>query len=299
MVFTKFRGPDVAGIVEHDNSCLAPGSETLNSMGNWDTIPPYSLGENEYPLGRLLVGCASYVDQRFLEMLERQGQQSLVTIDTSWLSVGHVDEIFSFVKSTNPRGWSVLASAPMEAWHLLQRWQAQEYGSRSMFYGMYYPPDVPGGVPVPAVITIDEVLGYSQLEDDNVDAQVHVDVAKAALAAATGVAVSEFVDVKFLFGDKGIGLLVAFQPGMVNGVYLADGVFAAPNPHGPAIGEFGQQGYLEDGMKEELRAVLSGLGVAVEWVEDWDIYHVKDGEVHCGSNVLRAVPDTKWWEVEE
>jgi len=32
------------------------------------------------------------------------------------------------------------------------------------------------------------------------------------------------------------GRSVAFQPGMVNGLYIADAHFVAPDPHGPVIG---------------------------------------------------------------
>jgi protein-arginine deiminase len=52
--------------------------------------------------------------------------------------------------------------------------------------------------------------------------------------------------------------------------------------------------------------VRSNLGVAVcpipdatnDFVDDWDLYHVKMGEVHCGVNV-RRLPDEDfalWWK---
>ena len=30
------------------------------------------------------------------------------------------------------------------------------------------------------------------------------------------------------------------------------------------------------------------------WMDDWDVYHLGLGEVHCGTNVTRT-PDTDWW----
>ena len=31
-------------------------------------------------------------------------------------------------------------------------------------------------------------------------------------------------------------------------------------------------------------------------VDDWDAYHRRGGEVHCGTNAKRAIPATHWWE---
>ncbi|PKN31693.1 MAG: hypothetical protein CVU63_22600, partial [Deltaproteobacteria bacterium HGW-Deltaproteobacteria-20] len=37
-------------------------------------------------------------------------------------------------------------------------------------------------------------------------------------------------------------------------------------------------------------------GITVHFVEDWNLYHRLEGEVHCGSNALRALPAVSWWE---
>jgi protein-arginine deiminase len=41
---------------------------------------------------------------------------------------------------------------------------------------------------------------------------------------------------------------------------------------------------------------LAPLGITVDFAEDWDEYHAALGEVHCGSNTRRKIPETKWWE---
>jgi hypothetical protein len=50
---------------------------------------------------------------------------------------------------------------------------------------------------------------------------------------------------------------------------------------------------------------LTELGLKVHFIEDWDEYHVGEGEVHCGTNVRRTPAETdsaytgkKWWECE-
>jgi len=82
---------------------------------------------------------------------------------------------------------------------------------------------------------------------------------------------------------------VAYQPGTINGIYLSDTHFAAPDPHGPMIDG-------KDLFKTQLEQALGVLGINVDWVENWDDYHNYAGEVHCGSNAMRQVPKEKWWE---
>jgi hypothetical protein len=45
--------------------------------------------------------------------------------------------------------------------------------------------------------------------------------------------------------------------------------------------------------------VVESLGLRVCWVDSW-FYHVRLGEIHCGTNVIRR-PDTgsryAWWRV--
>jgi protein-arginine deiminase len=76
---------------------------------------------------------------------------------------------------------------------------------------------------------------------------------------------------------------------MVNALVLDATHLASPDPHGPIIDG-------KDPFKVNVETALSAQGIEVEWVEDWDGYHRNLGEVHCGSNVFRAIPTAKWWE---
>ena len=39
------------------------------------------------------------------------------------------------------------------------------------------------------------------------------------------------------------------------------------------------------------------VGIAVEYIDDWVLYHLWEGEVHCSSNEQRLIPGgPKWWE---
>ena len=85
------------------------------------------------------------------------------------------------------------------------------------------------------------------------------------------------------------GYLVAWVPNVVNGMVLPNGVYAPPDPHGPEIAGV-------DLFKDLLDTSLTPVGYTAHWVENWDLYHIYAGEVHCGSNVTNQVPTQPWWE---
>jgi hypothetical protein len=52
-----------------------------------------------------------------------------------------------------------------------------------------------------------------------------------------------------------------------------------------------------------LQLALDDIGLTVHWVDDWDTYHILEGEVHCGTNTLRTPPEaasgysgSHWWD---
>ena len=136
IVFAKFRGPDAAAVQAYDRT-HDELMYTLNSMGNTEPLPPYGLGANDYPLGRLLRGSTPtyFPDPVFSKMLEAQAVQPPVYVDTSWLYVGHVDETISFVRANSPRGWVMLVNDPRLAKQMLVDQVAAGNGAARMFVG--------------------------------------------------------------------------------------------------------------------------------------------------------------------
>jgi protein-arginine deiminase len=280
VVYTVLRGPNVAGAVEY-NSSHPDYMDTLNSFGNLETIPPYT----GWPMGRVLRGSTTsfYPDPDFDLMVQSQGHQDIVYIDTEWLLVGHVDETISFVKANTPRGWVMLRNDPTLAKTMLQTQQTNGYGSTQMFVGKYWTGSVPAAVSINSVLANTEVINESAWAATQVQSQVN------AIVAATGLTTSEIIPVPFLH-EQSSGYSVAYQPGTVNGIYSANNNFGAAKPHGPVINSV-------DIFRQQLQNALSPYGVNVYWIEDWDLYHRLLGEVHCGSNVTRAIPTTNtWWE---
>ncbi|MBI4510302.1 MAG: protein-arginine deiminase [Deltaproteobacteria bacterium] len=289
IVFTHLRGKDAAGVAEVDWN-HDPEMDTLNSMGNTETIPPFSFGGQKFPLGRVLRGSTEsyHPDKKFSALLEAQGVQPAVLIDTSWLLVAHVDETISFVKANTPRGWAMVVADPKLARDMLKTLASQGQGGAVMFREKKWL-DEEGQRERSAEVTVAQVLADEQIMASSARAAVGVSEQVDTIKQATGITESEILRLPFLFMQTW-EREVAYQVGTVNGVSLGDTDFGAPNPHGPVIDG-------KDIFKEQMEKEFAKVGVRIHWIEDWDLYHRLDGEVHCATNALRQVPQNiKWWE---
>ena len=287
-VVFALRGKDIAAVQQY-NLKSDPSMGSLDSFGNTETIPPYTLGGASYPLGRLFRGKTSsfYPDPTMTTLLESQQVQPPVYIDTSWLLVGHVDETITFVRARTPRGWALVVNDPTMAKQMLQKESAAGYGSTQMFVGKSWIDY--GSGEYPAAASIDKVLADTNVMGASALAAVEVDKQVATIKAETGITDAEILRLPFLHW-KVEGFAVAYMVGTVNGVSLGDTHYAAPDPHGPVIGG-------KDIFKAQMEDEMSKVGITVHWVEDWDLYHRLDGEIHCGCNIAREVsPSGPWWE---
>ncbi|HVH41623.1 MAG TPA: protein-arginine deiminase family protein, partial [Labilithrix sp.] len=279
----NLRGKDSAGLQEYDKTRKGR-FDTLNSFGNFETVPPYSNAGKTYPMGRVIRGQTTsyYPDKVFTKMIESQMVQPPIYVDTSWLVVGHIDETISFVKAKNARGWVLLVNDARSARSMLDARSKAGQGKTPLHVGKYWSDNTS------AQVTIDQVLSDTDVMSASAEAAVEVDAQLAIIKAETGLTDAEIVRVPFLHMSLR-GRSIAYQPGMVNGLYLADGHFVAPDPHGPEIGG-------KDIFKTAMTAALAPLDITVHFAEDWDTYHRMLGEVHCGTNAIRQIPQAKWWE---
>ncbi|MDC3959395.1 protein-arginine deiminase [Polyangium jinanense] len=278
------RGKDVGGLAQFD-SAHSNQMDSLNSFGNLETVPPYTHGGKSYPNGRVLRGSTPsyYPDKSFDRMVSAQGAQPIIYIDTEWLLVGHVDETTTFIKANTPRGWALGLNDAALAKQMLEDAQAAGHGDVPMFVGQYWWGNVP------AEVTIDEVLNDPDVMNESASSAVEVAGQLEVLKQETGITDAEIIRIPFLH-QPAEGYSVAYQPGTVNGIYLSDTVFGAPKPHGPTING-------EDIFEAQLIEAFKPYGITVSFIENWNLYHRNDGEVHCGSNTTRVVPETNpWWE---
>ncbi len=289
IVFTRFRGKNVAGVQQVDLRS-PPETQSLNSFGNLETIPPYTLGTKSWPLGRVLRGSVPGFapDTSFSAMTESQRyQEPSVNVDTSWLLVGHVDETVSFIKASTPRGWIVLVNDARLARTMLEAQVALGRGGVKMFIGQQWIDDE--GVETPAETTIAQVLANPEVMQASAEAAVKVDAQLAIIRRETGLTDAEIVRIPYLH-EPTMGGSLAYQPGTVNLFVINGSTIAPPDPHGPIIDG-------KDLFKTQLETAVAPYQLSVKWLDDWNLYHREAGEVHCGTNAMREIPSIKWWEV--
>ncbi|MFE1578323.1 protein-arginine deiminase domain-containing protein [Streptomyces fradiae] len=329
-LFERLRGKGI-GVVQV--SGVRESEEwTLNSMGNLETVPPYTHAGRVFPAGRIIMGerrdTGSKPALAMRSLLQAQGFQDPLLLDTSWLHVGHVDEFVQFLPAPGtPRGWRIGVADPEAGLRLLRDAQKAGHGGTRMF-------SVPGSADLPAPKeTIDQALASKWLVADNTMAAQRIRANLDVLKRETGVTDAEVVRVPALYtrgteqgerGDRvprltrlGAGdppesvteygqqkrlareegrsaargpavMTSAYVPGAVNGLLLGGDRYLAPRQWGPVIGG-------EDVFTAAVTAAYTRAGLKVSYIDDWSTYHLGMGEVHCGTNTLRDT-SAAWWQ---
>jgi len=290
----NYLGPDHAVVKFYFDEHIDTAT-SYDSHGNHDLIPPYVNGESNFPMGRIFIGSGVLAETK--AVYDAQGPQSPhFSVDSSWLYVGHIDEMFSYVPAKTARGWKLLVGSPKLARTMLEKLSADGNGAVHMFVGKkrYDPSDKF----VDAEVAIDDVLANVDLMQWSQEAQAEIDSDLADFQDEVGLADDEIVEIPYLF-EEILGGKIAYQPGTAN--LLAFGDFVVhPDPFGPKIGGI-------DVFKKDLQDRLGtakhalgadGQGLEVRFTDDWSLYHILDGEVHCGSNPEAPPPSDgmKWWE---
>jgi Protein-arginine deiminase (PAD)/PKD domain len=190
---------------------------------------------------------------------------------------GVVNTIFSnmFVVAPNAPGWIVTPAAG-DQFVLVE-------GTR--FWAG------PLGDGTPAILTVEELLADADLRALNeTDAHNEIATARTTVQTAAGGGLT-FINVPVLYVGDRAGFAtgrsgVAFNPGLSN-VQLAGGLSFFPRQFGP-----------RNAAGDDLFERSTRLRVpTAEFVDDWDLYHRLEGEVHCGSTVLRVPPPLSWWTI--
>jgi protein-arginine deiminase len=286
-VVEDLLGPDM-GFIEV-SSGREPSSDlswSMNSFGDWDVIPPHT----GWPLGRNIWGAlpdspSSRPDDTFADFVRAQRVQGEFNVDTSWLVVGHVDEILSFAEAEGGK-FHVFAGSPSLSRSMLLDLQAQGHGNAAVFPGLWEY-DFSSGAQISSERSVDEILQNDEVMASSQEAQLHIDDAVALVAAETGIAVKDVVPFPTLFFPLQ-GRLTAYQPGTVNLLPVGKDLLI-PKPFGPQIAG-------ADPFEQDLISRLTPLGYSPKFVDDWFVYHINLGEVHCGTNAVKAI-DVRFWEV--
>ncbi len=282
VVFVRLRGPDNAAIQQSSGGSSA---DTLNSFGNTETIPPYTLNGVSYPLGRLFRGktASYYPNVGMTTMFESQKVQPAVYVDTEFLLVGHVDETITFLRANTRRGWTIAVADPALARSMLQDQKNAGLGATRMFVGKQWYDGSSAAVTITNLLADTDIMAASATAAAGIAAQLTI------IKAETGITDAEILHLPILF-EEVEGQMLAHMVGTANGISLGDAHYGMPDPHGPIING-------ADLFKTQAVTEFGKVNVTIHWIEDWDLYHALDGEAHCGSNTTRVIPtNVRWWE---
>lgn len=294
ITYTRLRGPGVA--VVHVPGVPAEGLDDMNtydSMGNVETMPPTP----GHPHGTIVVG--NTPSRELLTFFRSQGAQDVVTVDTGWLTIGHVDEFIQFLPSA--RGWRAIVADPAAGLRLLDK----ASGAQKLH----------GGLPTlewPYDERIDQrTVAEFRADEQFVDTNRTAAARIAANVAELGLTEDRIVRVPMLFTarsldwaiektaaeqlpagpdrDQALADLnamrqaVAETPNVINGLVVNAGRYVAPKPYGPRVNG-------RDVFADATTAALTRIGHQVRFVDDLISAHVSEGEIHCSTNTFRAYP---------
>ncbi len=122
---------------------------------------------------------------------------------------------------------------------------------------------------------------------------MHMNSIRATLMAELGLAESDFVRIPAFFefpvppppADPDYSEAFSLLPNLVN-LVVVNGRLIVAQP-------------FYDGFKTEYISRVSAIGyqegTSVRFIDDWEVYHERKGEVHCGTHVKRITPRVDWW----
>ena len=268
---------------------------SLDSFGNLEVSPRVTVRGRDYPFGRIVFGGRQYGDygeasrQMMPELrrfLHAQKVQAPIELYTDWLTVGHVDEIVSFVPAGNAKGFQVLLASPRKAQGVLDRLIADGHGGAVMFEGLRRGDPASGES---AEMAVGELREWADFWEANEGFQAIMDLNREMLLIELEVGEADVVELPVLFWPPTARnpRTAAFFPDMVNHLVIGD-VSVVPRPYGPRVDGV-------DAFEQAFRDALPERDA--RFVDDWYAYHEQLGEVHCGTNALRRPPpDLHWWE---
>lgn len=256
---------------------------TYDSFGNLEASPPVTVNGVSYPFGKIYYGRVGNagLNTALSSFLASQRVQAPFELPTNWLCVGHVDEFSSFVPDpSSPKGFKLVMADVRSAWELL----AALPSNRSIpLYGQDH-----------GYSTVGALRGDANLVALNNEIQeTYLDPITETFKAELGLTDEDIIRIPSLFEQVGgcNGRVAALVPGMVNlvvadfgqgtHIFTADPFFRSTNDPStdPFITAFTQ---------------AMPAGTEIHYVDDWDVYHLGLGEVHCGTNVRRT-PTASWW----
>ncbi len=255
-----------------------------------------TVGSKRYPLGRILYGdtdnsIPSHARRHFQpairNFLMAQRVQAPIKLFSDWLNVGHIDEFMTFVPANSGKGFKLLLDSPHRCYSLLQKLQDQGKGALELRGGKR----LSGRS---AAISISKLLADEELSTLNDQFQQAIATNETILRRELGLDGGDILYLPMIFEgtdrrNRGVQRADSFFPNMVNMIVLGTHL-AIPKPFGPIIDGVCQ-------LEQMVRDMLEPEGLTCHFIDDWDSYFKKFGELHCGTNVKRRPSTFPWWQM--
>ena len=265
-----------------------PGTQTTyDSFGNLEASPPVTVGGVDYPYGRIYYGRRGSTGLNFglASFLDAQEVQAPFELDTTWLCVGHVDEFSSTVPDpSSPKGFKLLLADTGAAWDVMA--DLPDDASLGRFGPDHGYPTVGSLREDDALVALNQAIQSDYL-----------DPIRARFKAELGLTDADIILVPTLFErvPNCGGRVVALIPGMVN-------LIVANLPDQPTRLFVPDPFFRPSGVSQASDPFIAAFselmpeGLELHFVDNWYVYHLGLGEVHCGTNVRRT-PTGDWWEL--
>lgn len=278
-------------VVAGDNSIVRTFGEgayptSQDSFGNLEVSPPVTVDGVHYPFGRIYWGSwgpvRGLVDELAVALRDTTVQDPFV-LDASFLCVGHVDEFMTFIPDpTAPKGFRMLVADTDLGFSFLEGLDSERSLPR-------YDRDH-------GYATVGEIVGDRALRSFNEDVQRDgIDPNIDTLRRELGLDDEDIVAIPAIFEEVDCygpraGSLI---PGTVNMLVVTgdDGESTLILPDSFLRDDGAPQA--DDPLIAYVNDLLPAAATPV-WVDNWDVYHLGLGEVHCGTNTTRA-PAAQWW----
>jgi hypothetical protein len=233
--------------------------------GNIEALPP----SPEHPLGLLVVGTKGVLTN-LTSFLERQKVQtmadgSLVRIDTSWMKVGHVDELFAVIPTAD--GYRVLVADLQLAIDLVEAFPSATFD---------FPENWPHST------TADAAYGdYIRHPEFILSVSNHLATTRSVLSSATGIPETDFIRIPVLFNPNDFAYPYVPNPVNLLAIKTGNGTrrLLIPDP-------------LFAPMRSYIEAQLQAAGYFSEeivWINSLES-NLCCGNVHCITNPRRRIP---------
>ncbi|MCX7445568.1 protein-arginine deiminase family protein [Corynebacterium sp. P7003] len=298
----QLRGPGI-GVAEIN---VKPGTSDPSAGGNLEFLPHTPA----HPGGRAIIGVRQNPDliaedhghthggdahaghdhgtaeensptAEQLAFLAAQGYTDPLILDTSHLTVGHVDEMVHVLPADNAAGFKLLVADPGLGKKMLADLIADGHGDTQL---VNYPN---------STTTLTEATDEMMQRQHAVAIEVS-DRNIATLKAETGLGEQDIIrypawyrmDLHDAYDATKIYPMASFNPNAVNGILRDRSTYLAPKTFGPDING-------TDVFADHLKKEMAEAGYEVIFVDDYDYLHRGTGELHCGTNQFRSM--TPWY----